>query len=82
MSAEAERLSGETGSSGLAEVSFWGGLCACTCTEQTTVSLAGGADWETKSIQDWRCLASEEAELCEVIVLTGDERVPVASLEE
>ncbi|KAF3844682.1 hypothetical protein F7725_007845 [Dissostichus mawsoni] len=36
--------------------------------------------WEPGSNQDCRCLASEEVELCDVMVLTGEESEPVASL--
>ena len=53
----------------------------CTWTEHTTaVSPVGGDAWETRSNQDCRCLVSEEAELCDVIVLTGEDSEPLASL--
>lgn len=55
--------------------------CVCTCTEHTTaVSAVGGEACETKSIHDCRCLEIEEAESCDVIVLTGEESEPLASL--
>lgn len=45
-----------------------------TWTEHTTaVSAAGGGACDTRSNQDCRCFVSEEAELCDVIVLTGEE---------
>lgn len=61
------------------------GACrVCTWAEHTTaasaqVGDAGGAACETRSSQDCRCLASEEeVELCEVMVLTGEDGEPLA----
>lgn len=62
------------------EVSFTVGFTVWTTAEQTTVSPAVGVAWETRSNQERLCLAREETELWEVIVLTGEDRVPVASL--
>lgn len=62
-------------------VSFGGGWCEWTWAEHTTaVSPAEGAACETRSNQDCLCLVSEEAELWDVIVLTGEESEPLASL--
>ncbi|TNN83053.1 hypothetical protein EYF80_006660 [Liparis tanakae] len=44
----------------------------------TAVSAAGGDACDTRSNQDCRCLASEEVELSDVIVLTGDDSEPLA----
>ncbi len=62
------------------EVSFIVVLTVWTTAEQTTVSPAVGFVCETRSSQDRLCFAREETELWDVIVLTGEERVPVASL--
>lgn len=62
------------------EVSFIVGFTVWTTAEQTTVSPAVGVACETRSSQDRLCFAREEAELWEVIVLTGEDRVPVVSL--
>lgn len=62
------------------EVSFIVLLIVWTRAEQTTVSPPVGVAWETRSSQDRLCFAREETELWEFIVLTGEERVPVASL--
>lgn len=45
-----------------------------------TVSPTEGDACETRSNQDCRCLASEEVELCDVIVLTGEDSEPLAPL--
>lgn len=52
-----------------------------TWTEHTTAVTPAGVEdaCETRSIQDCRCLAIEEAELCDVIVLTGEESESLAS---
>jgi hypothetical protein len=54
----------------------------CTCTEHTTVvsGASPGEAWDTRSIQDCRFFTKEEAELCEVIVLTGEDSEPLVSL--
>lgn len=56
----------------------------CTWAEHTTAASAQaaagdeGEACETRSSQDCRCLASEEeVELCEVMVLTGEESEPL-----
>lgn len=36
-------------------------------------SVTIGPAWETRSSQDWRCLAREDMELWDVIVLTGED---------
>lgn len=57
-----------------------GGRCECTCAEHTTaVSTAAGDACDTRSNQDCRCLASEEEELCDVMVLTGEDSDPLAA---
>lgn len=57
-----------------------GGRCECTWAEHTTaVSTAAGDACDTRSSQDCRCLASEEEELWDVMVLTGEDSDPLAA---
>jgi len=52
---------------------------AAAAAAAAVVSVVTGEAWATRSNQDCRFLTNEEAELCEVMVLTGEDSEPLVS---